>query len=433
MKAYIAIPIVLVFACQFAIAEDINWINPAGGNWNDPTNWDLARLPTDQDSVTISASTPLVIDVSEAPMYLELNIYSGDVTLALGDQIPWISTVNCEPNTVPMRIVNIAGDQQSSALTVTNGIFFNADESCDNGANSCIYINVGFGTGSTGNLHLIDVEDGLPFGDGFVTIGHGEKSVGHIEFDTDSNTLCYSDVRSNYQSSVLIRANRRVICDRMYVDSLIVENDVFFAPWEWLQAEELIVKENSHVATDDIASNHIVLSKSTVIGGGYFYGPTIDILESPVFIYFELWLDNAHLNINIDDSTEPIITGGSINTNYNIVTDIYSASKTTPSAPSLITLMTHSGSPDQFRLILGSPPQDGLTYTIASDRRNSTLRIAPPNWNPADLNFDGKLNFFDISAFIGLYLDGSPWANVTEDDGLNFFDVSAFLAHFATP
>ena len=433
MKAYIAIPIVLFFVCQFAIAEDINWINPAGGNWNDPANWDLARLPTDQDSVTISASTPLVIDVPEAPMYLELNIFSGDVTLALGDQVPWISVIDCKGNTFGMSTINIAGDLQSSSLTVTNGLFFNSDKSCHNGALSCIYINVGFGTGSTGNLYLVDVEDGLQIGDGYVTIGYGENSEGHIEIDSDSTTLNSSDIVSNSQSSARIKANRIFRCHKMFLDSVVVENNVFFEPWEWLQADELIVKQNSHVATDDIDSNHIILSKNTVMGPEFLYGPTIDILESPVSIYFEVWLDNAHFNINIDNSVEPIITSGSIRSNYIIETDIYSASNTIPSVPSLITLLTHSGKTDQFRLILGSPPQDGLTYSIASDRRNSTLRIAPPNWNPADLNFDGKLNFFDISAFIGFYLDGSPWANVTEDDGLNFFDVSAFLAHFATP
>lgn len=45
----------------------------------------------------------------------------------------------------------------------------------------------------------------------------------------------------------------------------------------------------------------------------------------------------------------------------------------------------------------------------------------------ADLNGDGSLNFFDVSAFLGAYNTQDPIADFTGDGLFNFFDVSAFL------
>lgn len=45
----------------------------------------------------------------------------------------------------------------------------------------------------------------------------------------------------------------------------------------------------------------------------------------------------------------------------------------------------------------------------------------------ADMNGDGQLNFFDVSAFLQAYNGGDLGADFTGDGQLNFFDVSAFL------
>src|SRR5690606_31762981 len=49
----------------------------------------------------------------------------------------------------------------------------------------------------------------------------------------------------------------------------------------------------------------------------------------------------------------------------------------------------------------------------------------------ADLNDDGMLNFFDISAFLTMFLAQAPEADFTGDGLFNFFDVSAFLSAFS--
>ena len=50
---------------------------------------------------------------------------------------------------------------------------------------------------------------------------------------------------------------------------------------------------------------------------------------------------------------------------------------------------------------------------------------------PADVNCDGVINFFDVSAFLGGFSSMNPIADFTGDGLYNFFDVSAFLAAFS--
>ena len=52
------------------------------------------------------------------------------------------------------------------------------------------------------------------------------------------------------------------------------------------------------------------------------------------------------------------------------------------------------------------------------------------NTCPADMSFDGSLNFFDISAFLSAFNSGNLAADFTGDGSLNFFDISAFLVAF---
>ena len=51
--------------------------------------------------------------------------------------------------------------------------------------------------------------------------------------------------------------------------------------------------------------------------------------------------------------------------------------------------------------------------------------------NPADLNDDGVLDFFDVSAFLDAFGEQSPVGDFNDDGSWDFFDVSAFLDAFA--
>ena len=52
------------------------------------------------------------------------------------------------------------------------------------------------------------------------------------------------------------------------------------------------------------------------------------------------------------------------------------------------------------------------------------------NSNAADMNGDGFLNFFDVSAFLSAFAIQDLAADFNHDGVLNFFDVSAFLTAF---
>jgi len=49
---------------------------------------------------------------------------------------------------------------------------------------------------------------------------------------------------------------------------------------------------------------------------------------------------------------------------------------------------------------------------------------------PADLNGDGVLDFFDVSAFLTAFNAMNPIADFDNNGVFNFFDVSAFLAAY---
>ena len=49
----------------------------------------------------------------------------------------------------------------------------------------------------------------------------------------------------------------------------------------------------------------------------------------------------------------------------------------------------------------------------------------------ADINGDGSLDFFDVSAFLGLFSAGDMAADLNGDGSLDFFDVSAFLGAYS--
>jgi hypothetical protein len=48
-----------------------------------------------------------------------------------------------------------------------------------------------------------------------------------------------------------------------------------------------------------------------------------------------------------------------------------------------------------------------------------------------DMNFDARINFFDVATFMTRYAAGDPDADFSGDGVLNFFDISEFIGEFA--
>ncbi|MEZ6164173.1 MAG: FG-GAP-like repeat-containing protein [Phycisphaerales bacterium] len=86
-------------------------------------------------------------------------------------------------------------------------------------------------------------------------------------------------------------------------------------------------------------------------------------------------------------------------------------------------------------LLTGDLNHDGISdiVTISAVAQTYTVIISEGGCSipcPADLNGDGVLNFFDISAFLNAFNAMNPIADFTNDGVFNFFDVSAFLNAF---
>lgn len=60
-----------------------------------------------------------------------------------------------------------------------------------------------------------------------------------------------------------------------------------------------------------------------------------------------------------------------------------------------------------------------------------TINYTPLNTCQADLNNDGVLDFFDISAFLSAFSTNNPIADLNNDSAFDFFDISAFLTAFS--
>lgn len=70
---------------------------------------------------------------------------------------------------------------------------------------------------------------------------------------------------------------------------------------------------------------------------------------------------------------------------------------------------------------------DTLQGVATGGYRQLRIFYSVPAPCPADLNLDGRLNFFDISLFLRLYSERRPITDLNRDGAFNFFDISALL------
>lgn len=93
-----------------------------------------------------------------------------------------------------------------------------------------------------------------------------------------------------------------------------------------------------------------------------------------------------------------------------------------PNFFSQINTFTTDGSSYQLGGSFGPNDQDGLPPVQPGD-----LALPPATQCAADLNNDGTLDFFDVSAFLNAFNAMDTVADFNADGSFNFFDVSAFL------
>lgn len=74
---------------------------------------------------------------------------------------------------------------------------------------------------------------------------------------------------------------------------------------------------------------------------------------------------------------------------------------------------------------------DGKVFRVVNPSASGMGSGCDPDECVADLNGDGELNFFDVSAFLNAYFGMDPVVDFDQDGDFDFFDVSLFLGAYS--
>lgn len=86
---------------------------------------------------------------------------------------------------------------------------------------------------------------------------------------------------------------------------------------------------------------------------------------------------------------------------------------------------------------IGSESAADLTITYADGSTETLASVAPGRYTItareciADFAPSGSLDFFDVSAYLGAFVDQHPQADLSGDGAFDFFDISAFLTAYS--
>ena len=112
---------------------------------------------------------------------------------------------------------------------------------------------------------------------------------------------------------------------------------------------------------------------------------------------------------------------------FNSTVTLQEATGTDIGSLDRILILEYFGWSDTNDTLVAPPATLDKDYQLRWGTDGLYVLTVPLNWCPADLNFDGQLNFFDVSVFLKNFASGTPWANFTPDQILDRDDVDAFI------
>lgn len=98
------VPGVTALCVAPAVADDLAWINPAGGSWHNAANWSPARVPGPADTALFTLPGAYTVTLGNDADAARVRQSGGDVTLQLGVhtlRCTWIEFANA-PGTTPV-------------------------------------------------------------------------------------------------------------------------------------------------------------------------------------------------------------------------------------------------------------------------------------------------------------------------------------------
>lgn len=425
--------VVMVVVAGVVRADEIRWINPQGGDWNEPGNWDLGRVPGlgDQLVFDLIASYVVRVDDPRAGCFRRLCVKSGEVVIdLLGGTLMDESTVDCEEWEIAVE----ASGEQPVRLALRNG---RVSDKVYSGGRL-----VARGSGSTGELIIeSDVRMGLGnypailvesggvvriSGDVSLCIGYVDvQSGGELEVD-GSLTDCF---RSTLNVDGLLTVGGDVIgSDSKLTGSGFVNFlDGRMSLYYTTSDIGMAISGNSFVwlllsSGSEIDLSHIGPKGTLRVGSCCLFSvSTISIRLGDANLIVP-----ASVDISLYDSDgywkfRPRVR-------YVASADQVSGAESVVSVWKIPPLQDLSSK--SVEMVVETPSgASALRWSPAvSGTASLHLLGTRSNWCPADVDLSGDLNFFDVARFLSEYGQQSPWANINNDLRVDFFDVAEFLA-----
>lgn len=433
MRASLLCVLSFASACAALRADEIRWVNPAGGEWNDPANWDLGRVPMVGDEVEFDLDACYSVGTcgQDAVAVQSIQIGRGSVDFDLCGG----SLVNPAPGEDDIFVgitVDSLGDGPTQ-VRFANGVVLDRSRGGLSDGTVLVKSTSGLAT------RLTIAESGDLGCVGLLGAFSGTTIEVDGQISALSTGLIQPDARWVINGSVKARASFDRICvdgtleifgslmgnddsSLMGTGEISVRRDSYCQYWDLFDAS-VIADSGSFVEFESAIHGMLNVSAGAVgtdfavtnFDGPAFRDSVLAIHLSAGSIPIAVWISSdgiaslfvpgSYIRIDVDD---PVEIGGVV----------------------CLANMRIDGNGKEYPLPIETPENTVARLGMLGDELGLYLLGVPDAWCPADLDFDGDLDFFDVGAFLVGYNIGSPWANVNDDDRLSFFDVSAFLAAY---
>lgn len=426
--------------CSAALAADVRWINAAGGDWQDASNWEGNHLPGPLDQAVFDLSGDYVVSFSGHGTASSIYIPNGHVTFDAGE-----FSVLTNPADLDIAYLRIGSDSSAASLVLRSGSLYLEAMNGDGE----IYV----GTASRGSFFRVadgaratDVYSLVAYSDSEVSIEgeFGLRGSGDFVVSTSSSLIVAGVLSCDNFAEVHVRGRAEVTGEVVGNEaSFVVEGHLDIrsgAQVEWMYFERgggiVAIEPSCEIRTSYVggvlldmteADSSTLIYMGGMLGGGFWDTSfkVSDMSPSPPVRVVVSSADDGWWS-GFRTSTV-LVSGKSVLTSGETRCVLQFESKFEPNSDEL-SLLASLAPPATgiVRLGLDGPGLWGI-YLLG----------VTPGWNQADLNLDGETNFFDIALLINAYADGSPWANTNNDFAINFFDIAdyidLYLAAISTP
>jgi hypothetical protein len=446
----------LVSGCAYGQA-DIYWVGGAQGSWDDPENWDQGSVPTCFDAVffdVIEIDEQVRVDVPTGSWFRTLDVLSGNVVLDMGPDAAFFSSPKKETcKDGGFFQVTIGGEGQIAELRLEGGMLAKGAEN-----RPVIEIEVQI-RGDSNSMSRFVLADGIIAGElsddthGYA-VSMTARDEGFAQFEIQSDIdlhgfVIFGDYFQDFPLSTQLVVSQEVAFSASEIDNVaevLVEHGAMVDLYE-LSGGNVLLGEGSLLSVEGNATaDKLVLSEDAEVQASWVSAQPIEVLDSSARVSASRvggWF--LFPVSGLDKESEPRLILSDVAHDGEIEASIISLTDDLPEIGSVIQLVEYENLFDSGTHRASGEPSDRpelmdfqfylsrrfdwnrRTYFIANDREGAQLLVGSEYMSDADLNFDGRVDFFDIVVFIEHYRNGSPWANFDRVHGVNRDDITAYI------